>query len=301
MKPEARQFEGGRAPLTALLALRACLLLDSAMGTRLLARGLPPGHPPELWNLERPDEVAACHRENRSAGAEAVHTNTFGGSPLRLARFGLGARCREVNQRAVELARRAGSGYVLGDVGPSGLYLPPVGQAEPDELRDSFAEQAAALVAAGVDGLHVETMSDVREASLALGTLRGVCGDLPVVVSLAFERKKRGFFTAMGDPAAAALQRLQREGAVAVGANCGLISRDMAELASELLSALDAPLVLQPNAGQPDLCGDGVEYSQSATEFAADLAPVMSRLAAAGGCCGTTPDFIASIKRARAW
>jgi 5-methyltetrahydrofolate--homocysteine methyltransferase len=275
---------------------RRPLVLDGGLGTMLMARGLGRGEPPERWVLERPDDVRAVHRAYAQAGSDAVHTCTFGANPIRLRAFGLAEQCQEMNRRAVALAREARPDFVIGDVGPSGEYLPPVGKAEPDAWHAAFRAQGDALATAGVDGLHVETMSDLREAQVALAALRDVAPGLPIAVSLTFERKRRGFFTVMGNALAAA-------GADAVGANCSVASGDMQELAAGALAGLtragiDLPLVVQPNAGQPRMVDDGVRYDQAPEQFAADLAAMAALgVRAVGGCCGTDPRFIAALCR----
>jgi 5-methyltetrahydrofolate--homocysteine methyltransferase len=273
------------------------LLLDGGLGSMLLAQGLPPGQAPEAWNEERPDEVTGIHGAYVDAGAEAVHTNSFGGHPARLARAGLVERCGAILGTAVRLARAAGAPFVIGDVGPTGEYLPPVGRAEPAEWRAGFERQGRALAEAGPDALHVETMSDLREALVALAALKAVAPHLPVLVSMTFARNKRGFFTVMGNPLVASLRTLADAGADAVGANCTLSSPDMADLAAELRGALEVPLVVQPNAGQPQLTAEGVRYIQQPEAFAEDMARVAALgVAAVGGCCGTDPRFIAALR-----
>lgn len=275
-----------------------CLLLDGGLGSELIARGLPPGAPPDRWTLERPAEVAAVHRAYVAAGSDAIHANTFGANAARLARFGLADQVVALHEGAVRLARAAGARFVLADVGPTGEYLPPVGHADPGQWRAHFTQQGRILAGSGVDALHIETMTDLREALLALECLRAAAPALPVLVSLTFERKKRGFFTIMGDPLAASLQRLERAGAAAVGANCSIVSGDMRDLAREALGATGLPLVLQPNAGQPVGTALGVRYAQAPEEFAHDLASLLPepRIGALGGCCGTDPRFIAALR-----
>jgi 5-methyltetrahydrofolate--homocysteine methyltransferase len=269
-----------------------CLLLDGALGTELIARGLGPGQPPEGWNAERPDDVRAVHRAYVEAGTEAVHTNTFGANAVRLGPHGLAGRVREINGLAVRHARAAGPAFVIGDVGPTGECLPPVGRGDPVRWRAAFAEQAAALGAAGVDALHVETMTDLREAMVALAALREAAPGLPLLVSLAFERRRRGFFTVMGDAPAPAWRALIEGGATAVGANCGIASGDMRALAE---AAEGLRVVLQPNAGQPLAMPEGVSYAQPPEESAGDMAILAARCSAVGGCCGTGPAFIATL------
>lgn len=273
------------------------LLLDGGLGTMLIARGLRPGSPPELWNVERPEDVLAVHRAYVEAGSEAVHTNTFGASPARLAAFGLEARSEELTRAGVDLARRAGAPFVIGDAGPTGEYLPPVGAADEAAWRRSFERQGRAFAEAGVDAIHVETVSDGREARVALDALRAAAPGVPVLVSLTFDRKRRGFFTAFGDRPVEALAALAGAGAFAVGANCSLTSPDMADLAREVRSALATRLVFQPNAGRPEVTPEGVRYGQTAEAFAADMAALAAEGAAAvGGCCGTDPTFIRALR-----
>lgn len=275
-----------------------CVLLDGGLGSELIARGLPPGEPPDRWTLTRPGEVAAVHRAYAEAGSEAIHANTFGANRARLARYGLDGRLEELNHAAVRLARQGGATYVIADIGPTGEHLPPVGRGDPGAWRRDFAEQARILADAGVDAIHIETMTDVREALIALAALREAAPAIPILASLTFDRKKRGFFTLMGDPAAASLMRLREAGAVVVGANCSITSRDMRDLAEDLHGAVNAPLVFQPNAGMPERTAGGIRYAQAPEEFAEDLAPLLSRahVAALGGCCGTDPRFIAALR-----
>jgi len=278
------------------LAARRPLLLDGGMGSMLIARGLAGGEAPERWVLERGAEVAAVHRAYAEAGADAVQTCTFGAHPARLARAGLAGRAEEVAAAAVALARDSGARFVVGDLGPAGEYLPPVGRADAAELAAGFEELAGALAAAGADALHVETMSDLREARLALDAARRAAPALPVMVSLTFERRKRGFFTIMGDPLVASLAALLAAGAAAAGANCTLTSHDFLDLAHEARAALDAPLVFQPNAGAPMLERGVTRYAQTAEAFAEEVAAIAALgVAAVGGCCGTDPRFVAAL------
>ncbi len=281
------------------LLVHETLLLDGGMGSALIARGLKLGTPPELWNLERGDAIAEVHRAYVVAGSDAIHTNTFGANPLRLASFGLADRCEKINHAAVVLARMARPRFVIGDVGPTGEYLPPVGQGDIEAWRRSFERQARALADAGVDAFHIETMSDLREARVALHALRSVAPGIPVMASMTFERKKRGFFTVMGDPLVPTLEALAIEGVVAVGANCSVASGDMAALMTEAFTALSVPLVAQPNAGTPEQAPDeSFRYAQSPEAFASDMFAI-ARLGVrvVGGCCGTDDRFIETLRR----
>jgi 5-methyltetrahydrofolate--homocysteine methyltransferase len=256
---------------------------------------------PDRWNLDRPGEVLAAHRAFVEAGSEVIHANTFGGNRIRLARAGLADRLVEVNTAAVRLARDSGARFVLGDIGPTGEYLPPVGTGDAGFWTEVFREQVRALLDTDLDGFHLETVSDLREARIALEAVRALAPDLPCLASLTFERKKRGFFTVMGDPLVPALRALAEAGAAAVGANCTLGSADFRALAEEALGA-GVPLILQPNAGQPETEGDRVVYRQDPEAFSADMEAILAlpsggdgRLAAVGGCCGCDDRFIAAL------
>ncbi|HTM01005.1 MAG TPA: homocysteine S-methyltransferase family protein [Candidatus Omnitrophota bacterium] len=275
-----------------------CLLLDGGFGSELIARGLEAGASPDRWTLERPADVLGVHRAYVEAGTDAIHANTFGANRARLERYGLAGRIEEINHAAVRLAREAGARYVFADIGPSGEHLPPVGRGTPDEWRRVFEEQGRILAGTDVDAFHVETMTDLREGLAALESLRRAAPGIPVLVSLTFERKKRGFFTLMGDPIAGSLARLRDAGAAVVGANCTLASGDLRDLAREALASTDALLAFQPNAGMPALAGGRTTYAQSPSEFAEDLAPlaIAPRVAALGGCCGTDPRFIRALR-----
>ncbi len=271
------------------------------MGTMLMEAGLAQGDAPERMNLEQAELVEQVHRRYVEAGSEALHSNSFGGSPIRLAEFGLADRCAEINRRAVEIARAAGPRFVLGDIGPTGEYLPPVGKGELAHWREGFATQAAALVEAGADGVHVETMGDLREALAAVSAVRTIDAELPLLVSLTFDRKKRGFFTLMGDPLLPSLEALLAAGATVVGANCSIDSSDMKALAAEAIGGLAGGLVIQANAGAPEMLAGKLHYAQSPKEFARDMGESLRSpgLAAMGGCCGTDPRFIEALAASR--
>jgi 5-methyltetrahydrofolate--homocysteine methyltransferase len=277
------------------------MLFDGGMGSALIERGLMGGAAGEIWNLERPDAVRSVHTAYYGAGSDIVHTNTFGANPLALERHGLSQQMADINRAGARLAKEAardlsGDRFVAGDIGPSGRFLPPVGEVTETELERAFAAQAAVLDEAGVDVISIETMPDVREAICAVrGALRAT--SLPVTACLTYEKKKRGFFTIMGDRPAESCQALAGAGASAVGANCSIASPDMLELATILVGASPVPVIAQPNAGAPELIGTRTTYRQEPDDFARDMAAVVALGAAAvGGCCGTDPSFIRALR-----
>ena len=176
------------------------LVADGAMGTMLQERGLKPGQSPEALNLSETkvlEEIAQLYLE---AGADLIQTNTFGGSPLKLAAYGLSEKTEEVNGNAVLAARKsaAGKAYVCASCGPTGRLLKPHGDADPEEVLAAYARQIKALIAAGADAVCVETMTDLNEAALAVRAAKSVSPDIPVIASMTFDKTKRGFYTMMG-------------------------------------------------------------------------------------------------------
>jgi 5-methyltetrahydrofolate--homocysteine methyltransferase len=287
-----------REEFSQLLATRP-VWLDGGLGSMLIAAGLPPGHGPERWNLEQPARVEAVHRAYVDAGCRVVHANTFGCSQPKLRAAGLDADVATVNRAAVAHARRAAGerAVVAGDLGPTGLSLPPLGNATVADLESAFVEQVEVLVEAGVDLLSIETMYDLREALAALAAARR--HDLPVMASMTFEARKRGFFTVMGDPLAGSLATLAAAGADAVGCNCSVGPDTMVAMAAEALASVSVPVVAQPNAGLPRTTPEGVGYDAGPAEFArACAAMAAAGVALLGGCCGTTPAHLAAARAA---
>jgi len=289
--------------LLALIAERP-LLLDGGMGSELMRRGFAPGQCPEEWNVERPEEVEGVHRDYFAAGSDIVNTNTFGGSSLKLEAYGQGARAVELNTAAARLAvalrdREFPGRLVAGDMGPCGHLVPPMGKAEPADIRASFAEQAAALVAAGVDLLNIETMFDLTEARLAVEAAVAAAAGRPVLASMAFKPAARGFRTMMGVEPATAVRTLREAGATLVGCNCEITAEPMADLVPELAALNGGVTYAQPNAGQPRLEGGTTVYDETPEHFAAVVAGYPSKGAGiVGGCCGTTPASIAALAAA---
>lgn len=290
--------------ITKLLEDRV-VLLDGGMGSALIARGLESGKSPELWNVDHPDRVEEVHAGYYAAGSDVVQTNTFGGSPFILAKHGLDGRVEEINRAAARIARTAAEvarerggveKLVAGDIGPSGVLLPPVGNADPAELEEGFGRQAAALAEGGADYISIETMMDLNEALCALRGARATT-NLPVTVCITFDRKKRGFFTMMGNTPAQCAIALADEGAIAVGANCSIGSDAMIELCPQLVDAAGVPVIVKPNAGLPDMEEGRPVYRQTPAEFARDAAALVALGArAVGGCCGTDERFITAVR-----
>lgn len=276
------------------------LLGDGGMGTQLQQLGLAPGACGERWNVARPAQVRSVHLAYRDAGARLITTNTFGGSSYVLAGHDDAARVAELNQAGARLAREiAGDqAWVLGDIGPFGGMLEPLGDAQPEAVAAAFREQAAALLAGGADAILVETMSDPAEAVLAIEGAK-TAGAAFIFATFTFQKSGSAYRTMMGATPDETLGAAIAAGANVVGANCGtgLSLDDYVRLTAELVAAAAGrPVIVQPNAGAPRLEGDRIYYDESAREFAA----AVPRLVAAGarivgGCCGSTPEHIAAM------
>lgn len=281
------------------------LLCDGGMGTQLVLRGLKAGDVPEMWNLNRLQDVADVHRAYANAGCEMVTTNSFGASSVALARHGLADRMGELNQSAVRAARSSvpATTFVLGDIGPLTVMLEPYGDLSEQAAEESFEMQAAALASGGVDGFIIETMSDPNELSSAIRAARRTAPDLPIIATCAFSRSHDGSFrTMMGTSAEDAMLAAIEAGADVVGANCGtsLSLPDYHDLAAALLDGAKAtPVIVQPNAGSPKLVDGSYVYDatpEAMGQLAHDLYRAGVRIV--GGCCGTTPLHLASMRGA---
>jgi 5-methyltetrahydrofolate--homocysteine methyltransferase len=280
------------------------LVCDGAMGTQLMARGLASGACGMTWNLDRPGDVGGIHLAYRNAGCDLITTNSFGGSRFALEMHGLAGRVAELNCAAAQVARAAAgeNAWVLGDVGPFGDFLEPVGDVTADELRAAFQTQIAALIAAGANAILVETMSDPAEAVVGVEAAKACNKNIPVIVTYSFQKAGSEFRTMMGTSAAEAMQRAIAAGADIVGTNCGteLSLDDYIILAGQLVAAAGkTPVIVQPNGGSPHLENGKTIYKATPEEMAATT----TRLLAAGvriigGCCGTTPEHLAAMSSA---
>lgn len=285
---------------------QGAFLLDGAMGTQLIARGVPVGTCNDYLNISSPDIVSDVHRAYVQAGSDAVITNTFGANKYTLARHGFADEVAGVNEAGAKIARQAATEhkYVLGDIGPCGEFLEPLGTLKAGELKDAFARQAEALLAGGVDGLLIETMTALDEVTIAVEAAKSAGGGAPVLASISFDRAGDSFKTMMGLGVEAAAAKLVSLGVDAIGFNCGTATLDeYVELAENLVSAVRASsdeviVFAEPNAGKPELVEDKAVYNVSPDEFAAAAEKIQSvGVNMIGGCCGTSPAHIEAMAR----
>ncbi len=283
------------------------LLADGAMGTMLHARGMSFTNCFDELNLTNPAAVADIHREYIEAGAQLIITNTFGANRFKLGKHGLESRLVEINRAGVELARRAVAAsfkegvLVAGDVGPLGVRIAPYGRVKPEEARAAFAEQIQALADAGADLIVIETMSDLYEIQEAIHAAKSVGENrdlpLPVIASVTFTRDDR---TLLGDDPAKVAKTLHEEGADVIGVNCSGGPSQLLRILKQMKQTVpDGRFWVKPNAGWPEQVGGRIMYPADADYFGNYA--ISFREAGAnivGGCCGTTPQHIAAMKKA---
>jgi 5-methyltetrahydrofolate--homocysteine methyltransferase len=286
------------SPLTfeQLLTRARPILYDGATGTWLRRLGLPRSVAPERWVLENTAMVFAAAEAYVNAGAQMILTCTFGGTAFRLRDAGLERRAYEINRLAAQVARQAARdrALVVGDIGPLGYLAITLGAISYSEAISQFAEQAHALAEGGVDLFHIETVSDVKEVRAAIQGIRNVSA-LPILVTWSFDQQGR---TLTGiTPAQAARETLQWNVA-ALGVNCGNGPWETAGILQEMRRVAPAlPLIAKPNAGLPEARGADLIYPVDAARFALFARDwIRAGATIIGGCCGTTPEYIATLK-----
>ncbi len=275
------------------------LVADGATGTMLFGRGLKAGECPERMNLERPEILEEIARLYLEAGADIIHTNTFGGSPLKLSQYSLDAKTEEININAVRAARKAVGerAYVSASCGPCGQLLKPYGDVSPESVSAGFERQLCAVVTEGIDLICIETMTDLAEAKLAIEAAKSISPMTPVCATMTFDPTPKGFFTIMGVSIQRAAKGLADAGADIIGSNCGNGINDMIKIAAEFRKHTTLPLIIQSNAGLPVMRDDLPIYPETPQYMAENCRKLLEcGVNIIGGCCGTTPAHIAAIR-----
>ena len=267
------------------------LFFDGGMGTLLQKEGLHPGELPETWNIEKKDVIRKIHADYRKAGSQIILTNTFGANLIKY--HDQPYRVEEVVTAAVENVRNAAPGaYVALDIGPTGKLLKPMGDLAFEEAYDAFQEVVLSGVKAGVDLIHIETMSDTYEVKAAVLAAKEN-STLPVFATLIFD--ERGKLLTGGDvPSVVAL--LEGLRVDALGMNCGMGPQQMIPLVKEIAKYTSLPIIVKPNAGLPKQKDGQTYYDVSPEQFSESLKElVQSGACIVGGCCGTTPEHIKAM------
>lgn len=291
------------ARLHSILETTGWVLADGATGTNLFRAGLETGYPPELWNVERPEDITALHTSFIDAGPQLILTNSFGGTAHRLRLHAADDRVGELNLAAAKLARQAADDgrdrhgheiVVAGSIGPTGELFEPMGALDHADALAAFTEQAEALAAGGVDLLWIETMSSLEEVKAAIEAASAV--GLPAASCMTFDTAARSM---MGVTPADFASKSIGFGADYVGANCGIGPAELLHSVSEIITTASVPVIAKGNCGIPAYL-DGAIHYHGTPELMADYA-CLARDAGVriiGGCCGTTPDHVAAMRAA---
>jgi methionine synthase / methylenetetrahydrofolate reductase(NADPH) len=277
----------------------APILCDGAMGTLLYAKGVFINRSYDELNLSQPDLVRAVHQDYLQSGAEVIETNTFGANSFRLGRHSIADKVREINLAGARLAREAAKSFdvwVAGSVGPLGIRIEPLGKTSFEEARAAFREQIAALVEGGVDLLIMETFGYVEELHQALLAAREVNPRLPIVASVTVDEDSNCLDGSNPETFTA---KLSDWGADVIGVNCSIGPVAMLDAVERMRAVTSLPLAAQPNAGMPRSV-DGRNIYLCSPEYMASYARkfVNAGVRLVGGCCGTTPDHIRTMKSA---
>ena len=274
------------------------LISDGAWGTFLQDKGLAPGECPELWNLERPEDVLAIARSYIDAGSDMIETNSFGGNSFKLSPYGLASKVTEINKAAARISRKAAGNnrHVLGSLGPTGKIL-LMGDVTVEELYEAFREQAVALYEGGADALVIETMSDLDESRAAVKACKENTS-AEVLCTMTFEKTADNtFHTMMGVTPSEMTREMLRAGADIIGANCGNGIQNMIGIVREIRSIDNSiPVLIHANAGAPVYQDGKTIYPETPEQMGAYVKTLIDAGAnIIGGCCGTTPEHIRKI------
>ncbi|MDC0062553.1 betaine--homocysteine S-methyltransferase [Candidatus Puniceispirillum sp.] len=284
-----------------LINTKGWCVADGATGTNLFNRGLETGYPPELWSVERPDDVIWLHNGFLQAGSDLILTNSFGGTGFRLKLHNAQDRTRALNIAAAKLARRAVEAHfratgkkaiVAGSIGPTGELFEPLGHLTHSSALAGFSEQAEALAEGGVDLLWIETMSSTEEVAAAIEAAKAT--GLPICATMTFDTASRSMMGVMPADFAEFARGL---GANFIGANCGIGPAELLHSVRGILTASGSlPVVAKGNCGIPAYVEGAIHY-HGTPELMAEYA-LFARDAGAkiiGGCCGTSPAHVAAM------
>lgn len=278
------------------------VLLDGGTGSNLQLHGMQAGDCPETWILDHPDVFVELQKGYIEAGSDVLYAPTFTCSSIKLAEYGLEGRQKELitdlvqlTKRAVEESRTERNIYIAGDMTMTGEQLEPVGSLPFEELIDVYKEQAAYLYDAGVDLFVVETMMSLQECRGAVLAIREQCGDdIPVIVTLTFQEDGRMLYGTNPETAAIVLEAM---GVDVIGVNCSAGPGRMVDVVQRMRNVSGIPVAVKPNAGLPELVDGKTVYNMDPVQFAEAMLPLADLGATVlGGCCGTTPEHIRTLR-----
>jgi|LSQX01.1.fsa_nt_gb 5-methyltetrahydrofolate--homocysteine methyltransferase len=268
------------------------LFFDGAMGTMVQRAGLKAGQQPEVYNMIHPEIITSIHKAYVDAGADIITTNTFGANDYKLQ--GTGYTVEEIVEQGVSLARQAaGDRWVALDIGPIGQLMEPNGTLSFDHVYNTVARQVKAGAKAGADLVIIETLTDIYEMKAAVLAVKEN-SSLPVFCTLTYGESGR---TMMGTDPLTAVNILEGLGIDAVGANCSLGPKELLPIVEEIVRYAHIPVIIQPNAGLPRLENGETVFTTSPEEFATYAREMIKKgVRIIGGCCGTTPEFIKTLR-----
>lgn len=288
-------------PVAQIIVEKGWCVADGATGSNFFDRGLEAGYPPDLWCVERPEEVLRLHSAFLEAGADIILTNSFGANAPRLKLHKAEDRVGELNIAAAELARTATQQHyedtgrkavVAGSMGPTGELFEPMGTLTHIDTVATFAEQAQALAEGGAEVIWIETMSSLEEVAAAAEAARAT--GLPVCATLTFDTARRSM---MGVTPADYARFAAEIGLDMAGANCGVGPAELMDSTQGMIAAgIEIPVVAKGNCGIPQYV-DGAIHFHGSPELMAQYA-LYARDAGAtiiGGCCGTTPEHVKAM------
>ncbi|MBA30681.1 MAG: methionine synthase [Dehalococcoidia bacterium] len=275
------------------------LLGDGATGSYLQTKGLEPGGCPEYMCHTAPDVIKGMAKNYFENGSDFVLTNSFGGNSFMLEKYGHKDLIKTLNIKAAQLAKSEAKDnqFVIGSIGPTGEFLQPLGDISEEEMGEAFHQQISALLEGGVDGIIFETMTAIEEITLGIKTAKQIT-DKAVIGSMVFDKGPRGLFTMMGITPEKAVKDLINSGADVVASNCGNGSDIMLEVASELTKYSEKPVMIQSNAGIPEIIKGKIVYNEK-PEFMVKNYNKMLDLGVSilGGCCGTNKLHIKEFRK----
>jgi 5-methyltetrahydrofolate--homocysteine methyltransferase len=285
-----------RAPLLETIRRRV-VVANGAMGSMLAAKGLRLANSATA-NADHGDVVREIFAEYRDAGAELFQSNTFAASSVMLRHIGRESEHDELNRLGIRLVRDVvgDDAYIAANLGPTGELLAPLGPMPPEAARESFRRQAKVLLAERPDLLLLESFEALEELEAAMAGVREAGCDVPVAITFSFSQPSGR--SMMGVSPTQALATMLELGADIVGANCGLPDTTLAAV-KEMAPLTDRPLMMQANAGVPEIRGGETRFTgtpEDSANLAREAAAAGARLI--GGCCGTTPAHVAAIARA---
>jgi 5-methyltetrahydrofolate--homocysteine methyltransferase len=275
------------------------ILFDGAMGTEIFKRGVKPGTLPDVINIEQPVIIVEIFKAYYDAGSDMCQTCTFSSSKISLHKHDLEENIKQINEAAIKNLKAAcpPGRLLVGDIGPSGEFRPPIGNASYEQWHSSFKSQVE-ILEQGVDLWHIETMSDIEEMVAAIRAVKEV-SKKPIISSMTYKKTKKGHFTIMGDSLEKCISAMEREKVDVIGSNCSLGSSDMIDVVKEMKNYTDKPLSAKPNAGLPRVIDVGkTVYDQPVQDFVKDIKQMIDLgVKIVGGCCGTTPETIKEIRK----